>query len=125
VFSFLAKIAIVAAIVVGIYSVIYYRRTGELPGPLKAYSSQLNLPALSSLGKGLTAKLPQGDLGQNLSDTLDQLVTHSNTNSPIVLGVRVTNDSLQTLVEVLQNLPQDQFSQLKMAICATPSASPQ
>lgn len=121
--SFLFKICFIAVIVVGLYSVYQFRRTGELPKPLQAYSAKLNLPALVSLGKLTGLKVEPKDIGKNLSSALDQLVTHSNTNSPIVLGVKVTNDSLGALVDVLQKLPTEQLDQLKVAICASPSAA--
>jgi hypothetical protein len=115
VISFIFKILIVALIVVGLYAVYSYRKTGQLPGPLQAYSSKLNIPSIPNF--------KSEDAVKNLSAALDQLVTHSNTNSPIVLGVKVTNDSLSTLVDVLQKLPTSQLDQLKVAICSTPSAT--
>ena len=59
-----------------------------------------------------------------LSETLDSLITHPGKVSPIVLGVDITNDSLNALVDVIQKLPSDQFSELKTVICtpASPSA---
>lgn len=124
-FSFLFKILIIAVIVVGLYSIYQYRKTGQLPKPLQGYSSKLNIPALGNLSKLTGGKIQPAEVGKNLSSALDQLVTHSSTNSPIVLGVKVTNDSLSTLVDVLQKLPTDQLAQLKLAICASPSANTQ
>lgn len=124
-FSFLLKVFIIAAIVVGLYSVYQYRKTGELPKPLQAYSSKMNLPFLGTVTKLAGDKLEPAKVGKNLSQVLDELVTHSKDNSPIVLGVKVTNESLGALVDVLQKLPTDQLEQLKVAICATESAGQQ
>jgi hypothetical protein len=48
---------------------------------------------------------------------LDSLVTHPDPNSPVVLGVKISNDSLSTVVDVIRSLPPDQINQIKSALC--------
>lgn len=57
------------------------------------------------------------------SETLDSLVTHSTKDSPVVLGVKVTNESLGAIAGILQSLPKDQFQQIRNIVCASPSAN--
>lgn len=112
--SFLLKILLVAAVVVGVIGVVYMRRgsmprISELPGKLKDSLAQVNTTTLWS----------------NLSGSLDSLVTNPDANSPVVLGVKITNDSLTTVVDVIQSLPPDQITQIRSALCTpAPSATP-
>lgn len=92
-------------------------KKGLLPGLLKGY---VDPQALTSLSKSGLA-----EMGPRLSEALDSLITHPNRNSPVVLGLKVSNDSLNAIVDLIQRLPPDQIDQLKNSICspATPSAS--
>jgi hypothetical protein len=114
--GFLFKIILVAIVFAGIFGFIYLRR-GSLP----------QIPKLSDIPSALSQAAKNVDtskLSENLSAALDGLVTHPDKNSPVVLGVKVTNDSLVKVVDVIYNLPPDQFSQIKSLICspASPSA---
>ncbi len=116
--GFLVKILVVAGIVVGVGW--YVLNKGHLTLPPKVSLSQLPLDknALAQVKK----MKPEQILAQ-VSSLLDSLVTHQKPGSSVVLGVKVTQDSLGTLVDVLQSLPKDQVDQLKFALCATSSGN--
>lgn len=116
-FGFLFKVILVAAVVVGLVGVVYFKRGLPLPKNISQLTSQL--PNQKTLLKGVKS-LDVNQVGKQLSDALDSLVTHPDKNSPVVLGVKVTNDSISTLVDVVQKLPTDQLEQIKTAICASP-----
>lgn len=124
-FGFLLKLVVLVAVVGGILGTIYIKR-GSLP----------DLPSISDLQSGISSirsgQAPEftknvninGLTGQ-LSSALDSLVTHPNQNSPVVLGIKITNDSLNTLVDFIQNMPPEQSEQLKTLICSPASPSAQ
>lgn len=116
-FGFLFKILIVAAVVVGIGGYIGLKKGISIPGISKNIASQaaqLKLPDIKSVNTGV--------LGQRVSETLDALVTHPGRNSPVVLGVKVTSDSLGVITDALMKLPNDQLQQVQQVLCASPSA---
>lgn len=76
--------------------------------------SQLKLPDLKQVNASAAAS--------RISSALDSLVTHPDKNSPVILGVKITNESIIKLVDVIQGLPPEQVNQIKQVICATPSA---
>ena len=112
-FGFLLKIAVVAALVVGVLGYIRVKHGSfpKIPTSLSEIQSQIKIPVkLKDIDAGVIAK--------NLSDALDAVVTHPGKNKgPVVLGVEITNQSLGTLVDVIQKLPPDQVKQLKDAVC--------
>jgi len=114
--GFLFRIVLVAAIVVG---VLYYVKSNgsKLPN-LASFSSlsQVKVPVDQNALKTLT-NLSASSVTSQVSSVLDSLVTHPDRNSPVVLGVKITNDSLSTLVDVIGKLPPNQVNQLKAAIC--------
>lgn len=57
------------------------------------------------------------------SDFLDNIITHGNSGSPVVLGLKVTNESLGAITDVLQKLPNEQLDQIRSVVCASPSAN--
>lgn len=122
-FGFLFKILLIAAVVVGVGWYVLNKNHLPLPTSLsqihpKAGLSQLPLDK-NALGQ-LQKMKPEEILAQ-ASSFLDTLVTHQKPGSPVVLGVNVTNQSLGTLVDVIQSLPKDQLDQLRTALCSTPS----
>lgn len=104
-FGFLLKIVIIAAIVTGIGSVIVFKG-----------GSITNLSQLPSEFKSTLAQVDTNTLWSNVNSTLDSLVTNPN-SSPVVLGVKITNDTLNTAVDALYKLPPDQLEQIRSAIC--------
>ena len=110
--GFFFKILIVAGLVAGVgwYFTIH---GGKIP----------KISKLSDITNKIDyKKIDTKIIGKQLSLALDSLVTHPDKNSPIVLGVKITNDSLNTLVDVIQKLPPDQVKELKQLIC-TPTSS--
>lgn len=104
---------------VGGYLVI--KRGGSLtdiPGYVaslpKTFSAQNAPKLLSSLN---LKSIDTTNLGAKLSDALDALVTHPDKNSPVVLGVKVTNDSISTITDVIMKLPNDQLNQIRNVVC--------
>ena len=57
------------------------------------------------------------------SNFLDNIITHGASNSPMVLGLKVTNESLGAITDVLQKLPNEQLDQIRSVVCASPSAN--
>ena len=106
----------VAAVVGSIGGVIYIK-SGGVPDPKKIVAD------FTQAVKDVDSKT----LAQNASQSLDKLVTHPDNNSPVVLGVKITNDSLDTVVSVLQSLPPEQVATIKSALCApiSPTATPE
>ena len=121
-FGFLLKVGIIAAVVVGVFTLVSWRRTGQVRLPS---ARNLTLWVASSFNREALSKIKNvnmGSVSRNLSSALDSLVTHPDRNSPVVLGVKITNDSLNTVVDVIQNLPPDQVNQIKALLC-TPATS--
>ncbi|MEK7503989.1 MAG: hypothetical protein AAB550_00600 [Patescibacteria group bacterium] len=54
------------------------------------------------------------------SDFLDNIITHGNSGSPVVLGLKVTNKSLGAITDVLQKLPNEQLDQIRSVVCVSP-----
>lgn len=66
----------------------------------------------------------QGINLQEVSQSLDSFISHSNSNSPVVLGLKISDTSLDTMLSVIKNLPPNEVAQIKNYICApaTPSS---
>lgn len=108
--GFLFKVGTVAAVVAGIGGFIYLRR-GSLP----------SLPPPTQwlgIARQTAREVDFKVVAQNLSTSLDNLVTHPDKNSPVVLGVKITNESIGKVVDVIQSLPPEQINEIKQAICA-------
>lgn len=112
-FGFLFKVIIMAAIVAG--GGYAYINRDKLP--------QLSqLPKLAQFAKFPDMEINASEAASRISSALDSLVTHPDKNSPVVLGVKITNESIGKLVDVIQGLPPEQVNQIKQVICASPSA---
>src|SRR3990167_9531793 len=101
-FGFLFKIIIVALVVIGLYSVVSVRRGSPPQIPslsqiTSAAQATFSLQAFSGM-----KKIDTSNLGKNLSQALESLVTRPDRNSSVVLGVKITNDSLNPVVDVIQ-----------------------
>ena len=123
-FGFLFKVLIVAAIVVGIVGYVRVKKGNLSLSDLKMDPAKIlgQLPIDQSiLGSFRQAKPDQ--IGSQISSALDSLVTHPGKNAgPVVLGVKVSNDTIGTITDVLMGLPSDQLNQIKSVVC-TPSSS--
>ena len=113
-FGFLLKMVVMVAVIAAIGGVIYLLR-GNMPDP----------KSLLSDAKTAVTTADTSVIWKNLSNSLDALISKP-ANSPVVLGIKVTNDSLSTVVDVIQKLPPEQISQIQAALCqpASPSATP-
>ena len=122
-FRFFFKLLVIVVVVGAVYAVVYSRH-GKFPQVTEFVTrvqAAFNQKSLEPLA------LDQADfsgVGNQLSASLDTLVTHSGAASPVVLGVKITSDSISALVDIIQKLPPDQTNQLKDFLCnpATPSA---
>jgi hypothetical protein len=118
VFKFLFKLIFIGVIIGGVFSV-YYSRTGKTPDPSKIFSQLQAVVKTRSLDP-LNIDLKDIDASsaaRQVGGALDSLVTHQGTNSPVVLGVKITNDSLNSFVDLIQKMPPDQVQELKNIIC--------
>lgn len=125
--GFLFKILIVVVLVVGVLTYFGFK-TGNLslatlPHDLASFNvkSLFSGQNFDSIKAQLTG-VNKEQLSENLSSSLDSLVTHASKNSPVVLGVKVTNESVGAVTDALMGLPSDKLDQIKNALCATPSA---
>ncbi len=108
-FGFLLKVGIIAAVVASIGGFVYLRR-GSLP---QIPSPNQWLALASESARKVDFKI----LAKNSSDALDNLIANPDKNSPVVLGVKITNESLGKLVDVIQGLPPEQADQIKSVVC--------
>jgi hypothetical protein len=122
--GFLFKILLVAAIVGGVGWFVIGKKS--LPKNLSGVNPGQVLSQLP-VDKDAVSNLKSMNPGQviaQVSSILDSLVTHPGKNGgPVVLGVNVSNENINTVVDVLQHLPTDQVDQIKAAFCATPSGN--
>src|SRR3989344_2791339 len=100
-FGFLFKVILMAAVVAG--GGYAYMNRDKIP-QLAKLSSQFKLPDFKQINAS--------DAGSRISSALDSLVTHPDNNSPVVLGVKITNESLGIIVDAIQKLPPDQTNQI-------------
>ncbi len=112
--GFLLKVVVLVALIGGIGYVIVNKKS--------------SLPSPKTLQSGLENTLRNFDtktFASHLSASLDSLITNPQSSSPVVLGVKISNDSIGKVVDALQSLPSEQISQIRSAICSFPiPASP-
>ncbi len=115
-FGFLFKMLIIAGVVVGVgwYFTLHGGKIPQIP-KITSFSDVKKLVDFK--------KVDVSSVGGQLSLALDNLVTHPDKNSPVVLGVKITNESIGKLVDVIQGLPPDQVKQIQQIICAPASPS--
>lgn len=118
-FGFLLKVALVVVVVGGAFFYVS-QKDFSFPQKIAAVRQFVTHPNLSFLKQVDTSAL-----ASNVSSTLDSIITHPDRNSPVVLGVKITNDSLNALVDVINQMPPEQVAQVKEIICqSATSASP-
>ena len=117
--GFLLKILIVTGIVVGVGWFAISKLGGDPKSILSKGPGSLDFKIILAP----LAKINPKIIGSNISNSLDSIITHPDRNSPVVLGMKISNDSLDAVIKFIQNLPPDQVEQLKAAMCA-PVASP-
>lgn len=125
-FGFLFKIVLIAAVVGGIGYFVIMKKQLPLPGALsgvKATDVVSKLP-LNKEALGNIKNLNAGEVLSKVSGALDSLVTHQSGGAgPVVLGIKVSNESVSTVVDVLESLPAEQVQQIRAAFCASPSGN--
>jgi hypothetical protein len=109
-FGFLLKIVLVVAIVVGVIGFTSSRS-----------GSGLNLPDFGSL-KSQATQFDVGTITQVLGSQLDQLVTHTD-RSPMVMGIDITNQSLEAMVDTIRSLPEEDLRAVRQLVCEPATAS--
>jgi hypothetical protein len=115
-FGLLLKLVLMVVMVGGVVGFIS-KKSNQSP---KQLIENLSRP---DVYKELIKNVDTGAVISKASETLDSLVTHSSKDSPVVLGIKVTNDSLGTIADVLQGLPKDQLQQIRNIVCASSSAN--
>lgn len=125
-FGFLLKIVIIAGLVGGVGWYVMGKKSIPLPKNLSGVQAEnvlSKLPLDKDAINNIRGMKPDKVISQ-VSGLLDSLVTHQSPNGgPIVLGVKVSNDSIGTVVDVLESLPQEQFTQIRNALCASSSGN--
>lgn len=122
-FGLLLKIVMMVVVVgglVGFVSIKSNQSPKQLITNAKIQVENLSKP---DAYKNLIKNINTADVILKASETLDSLVTHSSKNSPVVLGVKVTNESLGAITDILQSLPKDQLQQIRNIVCASPSGT--
>lgn len=117
-FGFLLKIGIVAIFIGGLGFVVVTKKD-SLPSP-----SNFKADVLDTVNN-----IDTKQVAQNLSDTLDGLVSNQKSDSAVVLGAKISNESIGKIVDTLQSLPPEQVNQIKSLLCAplnsVPTETPQ
>ncbi len=120
-FGFLFKIIIVVALVAGVGGYLVIKRGGSVADIPKLVANLPKTFSVQNAPKLITSlnlkSIDTTNLGGKLSDALDALVTHPDKNSPVVLGVKVTNDTISTITDVIMKLPNDQLDQIRSIVC--------
>lgn len=112
-FGFLLKFIVVVLLVGGIFTFAYPRISGQTD----------KISTVSSL-VGQVRSLDFKSVSQGFSSQLDQLITHTD-RSPVVMGIDITNQSLEAMVDSLRSLPPAEMEMVRQLICQPASASAQ
>lgn len=122
-FGFLLKIVIMVAIVGGMMSFVSVKSNQSPKQLITTAKKQIENLSSPDKYKEIVKNIDTKAVISKVGETLDGLVTHSTKDSPVVLGVKVTNESLGAIANILQSLPKDQLQQIKNIMCASPSAN--
>ena len=121
-FGFLIKIVLLIALVGGGIMFLAAKNKQSPMGLVLGAKGQVEKifqpQAFEAAIKGVDTKQVVGQI----SAVLDSLVTKGSADSPVVLGLKVSNESLGAVTDVLMKLPNDQLQQIKSVMCASPSA---
>lgn len=112
-FGFLLKIVLMVAMVGGVVGFVSIKSNQS---PKQLVENLVKPEAYKQMIKNVDT----GFIVSKASEALDSLVTHSGKDSPVVLGVKVTNESLGAIADVLQGLPKDQLQQIRNIVCTSP-----
>lgn len=110
-FGFLLKLILTIVLVGGIVGFVYLRFSGQVA----------NIGSVGNIldqAKNVDVKV----VSQNLSSQLDKLITHTD-RSPMVMGIEITNKSLEAMVDTLRSLPPEELQIVRQFVCEPASVS--
>ncbi len=122
-FGFLIKLILVTAVIGGIVGYVAVKTEQSPKEVVLSAQSQIESLAKPEKYQDIIKNIDTKVLLSKVSETLDNLVTNQTKDSPVVLGLKVTNESLGAITEVLQKLPTEQLEQIRSVVCASPSAN--
>lgn len=110
-FGFLLKMIVTALLVGGIGLFVTGRFSNQIPhiggiGNILNQAKQIDIKAVSA----------------NLSYQLDKLITHTD-RSPMVMGIDITNKSLEAMVDSIRSLPPQELELVRKFVCEDASTS--
>lgn len=122
-FGLLVKIVLVIAIIGGIVGYVAVKTKQSPKEVVLSAQSQIESLAKPEKYQDIIKNIDTKVLLSYVGQTLDNLVTNQTKDSPVVLGLKVTNESLGAITDVLQKLPTEQLQQIRAVVCASPSAN--
>ena len=122
-FGFLIKLILVTAVIGGIVGYVAVKTEQSPKEVVLSAQSQIESLAKPEKYQDIIKNIDTKVLLSKVSETLDNLVTNQTKDSPVVLGLKVTNESLGAITDVLQKLPTEQLEQIRSVVCASPSAN--
>jgi len=122
-FGFLIKLVIVTTVIGGIVGYVAVKTKQSPKEVVLSAQSQIESLAKPEKYQDMIKNIDTKVLLSKVGQTLDNLVTNQTKDSPVVLGLKVTNESLGVITDVLQKLPNDQLQQIRSVVCASPSGS--
>ncbi|MDP1743308.1 MAG: hypothetical protein Q8L51_00805 [Candidatus Amesbacteria bacterium] len=122
-FGFLIKLVLVTAVIGGVVGYLSIKNKQSPKEVVLSAQSQIESLAKPEKYQDIIKNIDTKVLLSKVGQTLDNLVTNQTKDSPVVLGLKVTNESLGAITDVLQKLPNDQLQQIRSVVCASPSAN--
>jgi len=122
-FGFLIKLVIVTTVIGGIVGYVAVKTKQSPKEVVLSAQSQIESLAKPEKYQDMIKNIDTKVLLSKVGQTLDNLVTNQTKDSPVVLGLKVTNESLGVITDVLQKLPNDQLQQIRSVVCASPSGT--
>lgn len=122
-FGFLIKLVLMIAVIGGIVGYLAVKNKQSPKEVVLSAQSQIEGLAKPEKYQDIIKNIDTKVLLSKVSETLDNLVTNQTKDSPVVLGLKVTNESLGAITDVLQKLPTEQLEQIRSVVCASPSAN--
>src|SRR3989344_7003889 len=122
-FGFLIKLIIVTAVIGGIVGYVAVKTKQSPKEVVLSAQSQIENLAKPEKYQDIIKNIDTKVLLSKVGETLDNIVTNQTKDSPVVLGLKVTNESLGAITDVLQKLPTEQLQQIITVVCASPSGN--
>jgi hypothetical protein len=112
-FGFLLKLLLTIVLIGGAIGFVYLRLPATGPH-LGSVSDVVNQ------ARNVDLKV----VSQAVSSQLDKLITHTD-RSPMVMGIEITNKSLEAMVDTLRSLPPEELAVIRQFVCQPASDSAQ